>query len=619
MLKLFRLSLLFGCLLLCLPALGNASDTLHVGLIRYKSPTDFRSTFFPLFEQLGDALNRPVNIQVFESDSADLGYALHSGEMDLGLFTQFPYLKASELFPSLTVFATHKVGGAASFEGAIVVRKSGWTEEVDQLADLRGKSFAFVKPTSTSGYKLPNGILQELGLNQAEGFFSQISFSGSHSASLEGLLDGTYDGVAVDMRSFKSLPKANQEKLVILRTYSVPNHAYVFGPNVPQSERNQILEAMTHLHLQSGAKAAFDNPLGISRWVSQEDEAYNSLRRYLNMVRSRAKLSLQFHLRSSAQKSLEAKGDLIEEMHDQVDEAIEHTGRFEVVEKGGFAHQLELFISSIDESEYSVQIKWNGSQFETYTLTARQLISDLPSLVKVALLENLPIKAPLLKAGDRWQITYGSADGLNLKDFAFSYVRNGREISIPKTDVLNLTESNTIFQSVADFEEDMVIFIRGVHADPFQQPTSEEELILEEGFWDNPDHVWGVIGLIVAILSVGFGAWFTRRKQKRFRNLLYSCNDLLKDMLEEQHNLELRLEDLKHVISRSLEKGHISENQFLILQRRLNDIEGLLQGWRNLQEVLNPELEAQIRNMLKVETITEREFNQLDTLLKRKS
>lgn len=64
-----------------------------------------------------------------------------------------------------------------------------------RLEDLRGRSFAFADPNSTSGFAFPSYFLRRQGFDPST-FFSRTGFSGSHEQSVIAVLNGTFDAGA---------------------------------------------------------------------------------------------------------------------------------------------------------------------------------------------------------------------------------------------------------------------------------------------------------------------------------------------------------------------------------------------------------------------------------------
>lgn len=67
-----------------------------------------------------------------------------------------------------------------------------------KLSDLKGKSFGFADPDSTSGYLIPNQTFKkEFGGttdNKYNNFFSSVTFSGGHEQDILGVLNGQFEG-----------------------------------------------------------------------------------------------------------------------------------------------------------------------------------------------------------------------------------------------------------------------------------------------------------------------------------------------------------------------------------------------------------------------------------------
>jgi len=63
------------------------------------------------------------------------------------------------------------------------------------IQDLKGKSFAFADPNSTSGFVVPSYYLRKQGL-PPDTFFGKTGFSGSHENGILAVLNGTYDAAA---------------------------------------------------------------------------------------------------------------------------------------------------------------------------------------------------------------------------------------------------------------------------------------------------------------------------------------------------------------------------------------------------------------------------------------
>jgi phosphonate transport system substrate-binding protein len=94
------------------------------------------------------------------------------------------------------IVAQDRWHGNTSYRARIFVRKDSGLKT---LEELRGKTIAFVDPTSTSGYVWPMVMLIKRGLVQNKDpktFFREVTFAGAHDAALQALLNRHVDAIA---------------------------------------------------------------------------------------------------------------------------------------------------------------------------------------------------------------------------------------------------------------------------------------------------------------------------------------------------------------------------------------------------------------------------------------
>src|SRR5436190_1202978 len=109
--------------------------------------------------------------------------------------------------------------------GRLYVRKDGG---IKTLEDLRGKTMAFVDPSSSSGYTYPMVLLIQRGLvknRDPKTFFREVMFAGAHDAAMRALLNGHVDAIAsFDMAREQYLTDpAEREKIAfVAETAPIP-------------------------------------------------------------------------------------------------------------------------------------------------------------------------------------------------------------------------------------------------------------------------------------------------------------------------------------------------------------------------------------------------------------
>jgi phosphonate transport system substrate-binding protein len=184
--------------LVALAALGGppatAQTSLHLALTPSQKPTDLLVAGEAFGAALGKLIGVPVRVTV-ASDYAAVVEALRNRTADLAFVHPAGYVLANREAKAMIV-AKDQWHGNTSYTSRIYVRKESGLKT---LEELRGKTIAFVDPSSTSGYVYPMVMLIEKGLvrnKDPKTFFKDFVFSGSHDAGLQALLNGHVDAFA---------------------------------------------------------------------------------------------------------------------------------------------------------------------------------------------------------------------------------------------------------------------------------------------------------------------------------------------------------------------------------------------------------------------------------------
>ena len=611
---LLGVSFLFS-LLIAYPGHTHAQDTLHVGIIRFKTPELVLQTYHPLFTKVAEGINKVVSIQLV--DETDLGYTLNEGKFDIGIFPPFAYLRSKEDFPDLEVFGSHLIGGSNQFDGAIMTLQAS---PIQKILDLRGKRMMFVKPSSTSGFLFPKGVLKEHQIDIEAGDLS-FEFSGGHDLSLKSLLNNEVDAIAVDKHAVSEMDSL-MEKIKVIFPYSIPYHAYVFSPKLGQEIRDQIKTQIFQAHKNPLLKELFPNSLGISQWSEQNDSYYNPLRRFLRFVRIKPTLKLHIEVKNQASEAFKSKGDLLDLLRDNLSNELRETHRFLVtnITHQNHFHSLDLDISLIDE-KYHCQIYLDAKRIEYFTdVSLDQFVDEIPMGITKAVLDEFVIESEILHTGEEWFITYGTNDGLKTEDYQFTLAKSdGTSQALGSEDILSIDPLNTYLSPSLPLGEGdkLTIGYRGTEFENSLHSNMPGATETEESFWQNKDNQWGVIGLVVTLIGVIIGSFFSTRKKKRFRTMLYESNKLLLEYIQGRYKLDNEIIAHKDKINQFLEKGYISENQYLILRNRVDDIHHLINQIMNHPEDLELSLRKEVQEIIQDGVITEKEYSRLVAIVQK--
>ena len=142
-----------------------------------------------LEKQFGGA----VEVKVYmPTDYRGLIEAMGSGNLDFAFFPPDGFVIANQEIGAQVLLKSVRFGNPYYWSALVVRKDSGITK----LADLEGKSIAWVDPNSAAGYTVPRAALIQAGINP-DTFFSKQTFAGGHDAAVLAVYNGSVDAAAV--------------------------------------------------------------------------------------------------------------------------------------------------------------------------------------------------------------------------------------------------------------------------------------------------------------------------------------------------------------------------------------------------------------------------------------
>jgi len=264
-----RLCALF---LLFLTPLQGFAESLTIGLIPSEDPRTMSTEYKPLVDYLANALGMEVRSFV-ATDYNGVIEALRSKKLDVAMLGPFSYVLAAAV-ADVEAFGVPETGkGGVSYHAVIIARKD---RGFRTLADLKGRNFAFVDPSSTSGHLFPKAALVKLGYDP-DAFFGRVLFSGGHDASALSVQNGKVDAAAVAdalLDAAYARGVVNRDEIQVLwKSEPIPTVPYAMRKDLPEDLRKRIRSAFFAIH---------DLPIGshatIVRVDPIDDSAYDGVR-----------------------------------------------------------------------------------------------------------------------------------------------------------------------------------------------------------------------------------------------------------------------------------------------------------------------------------------------------
>jgi phosphonate transport system substrate-binding protein len=153
---------------------------------------------------------------------------------------------------------------------------------IKAVADIRGHSFAFSDPASTSGHLFPAYGLRKAGIDPDKDV--KAVYAGSHTASFEAIYNHKVDAGELNSEQLESAKQRGHYKdgdLVFLwKSDPIPTDPFSVRGDLPDAFKKRVVDVLQHLDLTSLDPA--DRKImvgeGITQLVPQTDQAYDGIR-----------------------------------------------------------------------------------------------------------------------------------------------------------------------------------------------------------------------------------------------------------------------------------------------------------------------------------------------------
>lgn len=238
------------------------TQRLRVAVIPAQSSEQQQKKLQPLADYLEKILKRPVTFQITK-DYDTAVELLVTEEADMAYLGALTYIKAHNRNPSIEplVIPISQTTGRPWYTSAIIANTA---KGIKSLKDLKGKRFAFVSPSSTSGFLLPMNALQSQGIDPTRDF-TKIRYPGTHDKVQEELAEDLVDAIADDKTSFlrnqKSGKLAAAKYKIIWESDPIPAPPIVINtkklsPELINQLRQALIDAPVGVVDVTGAKSA---------------------------------------------------------------------------------------------------------------------------------------------------------------------------------------------------------------------------------------------------------------------------------------------------------------------------------------------------------------------------
>lgn len=249
---------------------------LRVGLVPFLSKDTISAAHSRLGEYLSKMLSVPVELIVAD-DYGDAIDRMQRGEFDIVELSPLVYVEASNRM-KLRCLVQTIADGSATASGYIFVRDDSPRRTIE---DLKGASFGFVDPMSTSGSLFARKLLKDKGFDLNRDLAKQ-EYLGNHEAVLLAVMEGRVDAGATYQGAFNSLRRSKGVDpltfRVIAKTPRTPRDIFCVRPELPAEIAEAITAALLSLTGRERAGREILGPLNLNGFQPANDRAYDEVR-----------------------------------------------------------------------------------------------------------------------------------------------------------------------------------------------------------------------------------------------------------------------------------------------------------------------------------------------------
>jgi phosphate/phosphite/phosphonate ABC transporter binding protein len=159
---------------------------LRLGIVPLESPAVMFKKFTPLADYLGKKLKKKIDLKVavdFEGAVADMG----QGVTQFCFMTPSTYLEARKKYGVRVLVKALRQG--KPYQHSVIVAKSDGP--INAVEDIKGHSFAFGDPHSTSSHIVPRAMLLAAGIDMKD--LAYYNYLGHHDDVAKAVLAGDFD------------------------------------------------------------------------------------------------------------------------------------------------------------------------------------------------------------------------------------------------------------------------------------------------------------------------------------------------------------------------------------------------------------------------------------------
>jgi len=227
-----------------------------------------------VMDQVSSTLGIKTEIFVGSDYNATIE-ALRANKVDVALMGAFGYVLATTQAPveAFAVTVT-KASNSPDYHSIIIAKQDA--NDLTSLQSLRGHTFAFVDPSSTSGSLMPKSAMVDAKIDP-EKDLKKVIYSGGHDASIIAVAEGKVDAASVADRIYanacaKKAVDCSKIK-VIWTSPAIPNDPLFYRKAISPEMKKKVADAFYAIH-----DLTFGEMGTVAKFAPATDQTYDVVR-----------------------------------------------------------------------------------------------------------------------------------------------------------------------------------------------------------------------------------------------------------------------------------------------------------------------------------------------------
>jgi phosphonate transport system substrate-binding protein len=261
-----------------LMAMGTAraeGNVLRVSAIPDEAPTELQRKFKPLGEYLKAKTGMDVEFTPV-SDYAAVVEGLATKKIDLAWLGGFTFVQAKLRTDGQAVPIVQRAEDEKFTSRFIVPIDS----PIKTIAELKGHTFAFGAPSSTSGSLMPRYFLQQQGIDASKDF-KTVAFSGAHDATVAFVASGRAEAGVLNASVMDKLVEAHNPNAAKVRVLATTPTFYDYNwtvrPGMDPALTKKIADAFLALDPAVPAQKEILDLQRASRFIPTKASNYDGI------------------------------------------------------------------------------------------------------------------------------------------------------------------------------------------------------------------------------------------------------------------------------------------------------------------------------------------------------